>query len=161
MLIGGGGVVALAAGGGYWFFLRGPSGAKAVVDDYYDAVDSYDEAALKDIYHEDSPRWQSLDEDGIDALFFQTDEYFQTVSISVEGLFEMDHETDFENATPPFNPAQVDVDEYKEILAVVRVDESGWEQAEEQATEDDDLVRKSTNTHTVVRTEGDSWKLWS
>lgn len=159
MLIGGGGAVVLAAGGGYWYLSRGPSGAKGVVASYYSAVDSYDEDALLDVYHEDSPNGQYLDENGIESFLPFREEYYENVDISVQALFEMEHLTGAEDI--PINSQNTNVDELKDILAVVKRDASGWEQAEENAEDDDDLISKRTRRYDVVRSEGGSWKLWA
>lgn len=161
LLIGGGGAAVLAAGGGYWFLSRGPGGAKGIVDSYYGNVDSFDEEGVLAQFHPDSPTYDNIDQNGLGAHLGRDQNYYDNVNISVVGLHRMNHETNPEDSfRTPFNPDEVNASEYKEILAIVEHDASGWEQAEQQAEDEDDLTFRSASRHTVVN-DDEGWKLWN
>lgn len=155
--------MAVAAGaGGWWFFLRGPSGAKAVVDDHYSAIDSLDWDGYVETYHPDSGHAEQLEDvDGWeDYIGEDVYEEFETVDLSVEGLYEIAHEetVDEESALWGFGgePDDADVEEYKEVLAITEIDGSNVSDLDD----DEDEVVKDYETVDVALSSDGVWGIW-
>lgn len=171
--------VGAAAVGGWWFLLRGPSGAKAVADDYLSAVADNDWEAAADLYHEDSTAIRSIegDEDEMGFGMEPVDDYeeyleevegslehLQDMEPSVEDIYVYNHVPDLdEEAVEELNididPEDAEnFDEWKFVFAVVSDDTDAIvdEEEEEYLTEE----TKSTFSFQVLSQDGD-WYLWS
>lgn len=173
MLIGGAGAAAAAGGAGYWFFLRGPSGAKGVVDDYYSAWENGSDQLLADLYHEDSSTGQQVDEEGPEVAFpgfMDPEDAAEYLSISVKSLYELSHYVDADEAAiMGYDEDEHDVQEFKRILVVYEgeidhpdVDSPESQAAAQGAEQDEPDVEHHYDTERwwVALNDAGSWKLW-
>lgn len=157
MLLGGAGAAVVAGAGGWWFFLRGPSGAKGVVDDYYSALDSFDWNGFVNTHHPDSRFRESVDEeDDFENRFNENlAEELENTSFSVQGLYELDHEEDIDEDSG--FPDDADIEEFKQIHVVVEEDRSDVPDLDD----DEDEVTVNTNTLGVALDSNGDWGIWN
>jgi hypothetical protein len=160
-LLGGAGTAALATGG-WWFFLRGYDGAKGVVAEYIDALDSNDWATAGELHHSDS-EFGRLSQDGQvdgydDYLTGTLVERWEATSIEIDELYETEHVEDVEerDGFRGFDSSEDDVREFKQILAVVSEDRTGWDGLDPEA----DAQRKTTYRYTTAKPSGGGWAMW-
>lgn len=76
--------------------------------------------------------------------------------VTIEGLYEMDHWTEPEEGPQNIDPDTDDVEETKEILTVLTVDQSAWEEREE----DEEEVFTSDTRSLVALNSSQEWKVW-
>lgn len=76
--------------------------------------------------------------------------------ITIEGLHETDHWTEPEEGPWNIDPEVDDVEETKEIQAVLTIDQSPWEERE-----DDEQTVFTTHTESLVALNSmQEWKVW-
>lgn len=173
LLFGGAGAAVAAVAGGWHFFLRGPSGAKAVADEYVNAVAENDWAAIEELFHEESETIQRIESDD------ETDNYesllendgrldrLEGLSPSVKDHIEFEHYPEFDEQAAEvigFNlpgPEVADsIDEVKRIVTIIEVDIST---AFPEDDERGEYLAGETTTEAanaaVVLSEGE-WSLW-
>lgn len=150
------------ATGGWWFLLRGYDGAKGVVESYLDALDSNDWETAGSLYHSDSEFGQQSRNGQVDGYDdYLTDsliERWEATSIDIDELYETDHIEDVEqrDGFRGFDATEDEVGAFKEILAVVSEDRTGWD----GLGPDEDAQRKTTYRYTTAKTTGGDWTMW-
>lgn len=178
----GGGVAAAGAGGGWSLFFRGPSGAIGIADNYISAVRNNSWRSAGDLFHEDAPPMQTIDDtDGMSSYEdflseqqggFNSDrselDIAESLSPSVNSHEEFSHypewnqevaENAFVSGPSPDNTGIAD--EVKLIFTTLEVDASTW-----YGDDSDEPGYLSGNTTTVfapstVVLSGGDWSLWN
>lgn len=171
-LLAGGGAAAAAAGG-WFFFLRGPSGAKGVIDDYVTALADNNWATAEELFHGESPVSQEIssrdDIDNFEDLLESVGilERAEDIEPSVDSLTEYSHYSDYTEETAnqvpfrgPSGEQAGSIDELKRILAVFEVDASTW--FGENSDRPDQLAGDTTKVRDIssVVSDGGGWSLW-
>lgn len=174
LLAGGAGAAVAASAGGWYFFLRGPSGAKAVADDYVTAVAENDWVTIEGLFHEESEVIQRIESsDNIDNYeqVLENDgrlSRLEGLSPSVKDHIEFEHYPEFNEQTAEstgFNlpgPEMVDsIDEVKRIITIIEVDISAAfpDDGERGKYLAGETTTQAANS-VVVLSEGE-WSLWS
>lgn len=167
VLAGGAGAVALA-GGGWYFFLRGPTGAKGVTADYVNAIADNNWEQIASLYHEDSPPMVEMENQNVDSYetFLENQGNlgtYEEASPSIDELIEFRHVPDLtqEAAEEVFfrldSGVASQLDEAKQIIAIVDVDTATFASGQEQY-----LAGETTKEaiSTTVVSDGSGWALW-
>lgn len=153
-LVGGAGAAVLAAAGGWWFSGRGYSGAKVTVEEFYVSLYEPDWEAYIDTLHTDSPIAADNADDLRESVPEREQERFENSTASIEGLHEMRHWTEMSDAPFRVTPEEDDVSEIKEILAIISIDQSGWDEAAEDTITGDTRAAVALNGN-------EKWKIWA
>lgn len=172
-LLAGGGAAVAAGAGGWFFFLRGPGGAKGIVDDYVAALGDNDWAAAEALFHEQSPVSRQISErDDINSFedLLRNGgvlERAESLEPSVDSHTEYSHYPDYTEETAnqiafsgPTSEQAGSIDALKRILTVYEVDASTWfGEGNERA---DQLAGDTTKVRDIssVVSDGGDWSLW-
>lgn len=170
---GAGSVVVAATAGVGWQYLQGGGEGTGVVRSYVDGISANDWAAMADLYHDDAPVMNRIEErsefdsyedylksqdmlstlEELEPKIDSTGEFYHVTEITKESVEQLPVEMSPEGAES--------VDELRSIVAFITVDADQFGSAEgEQSEYYDDGMRNQPLTCQVVLADG-NWQLWS